>query len=66
MSRMFPVQKVRAAFFTAGKIPVEDAYRIGSIERVVPLDRLKAEGDLGEDVAILIRFVEASERGVIK
>ena len=41
MSRMFPVQKVRAAFFSGGKVPVEDAYRIGSVEKVVPLDRLK-------------------------
>jgi UDP-N-acetylglucosamine acyltransferase len=30
------------------------------------LAKLKAEGDLGEDVARLIRFVESSERGVIK
>lgn len=30
------------------------------------LEKLKAETDLGEDVAMLIRFIEASERGVIK
>jgi UDP-N-acetylglucosamine acyltransferase len=30
------------------------------------LEKLKSEGDLGEDVAMLVRFVEASERGVIK
>jgi UDP-N-acetylglucosamine acyltransferase len=30
------------------------------------LEKLKAEGDQGEDVAALIRFVETSERGVIK
>lgn len=30
------------------------------------LEKLKSETDLGEDVALLIRFVEASERGVIK
>lgn len=30
------------------------------------LEKLKSEGDPGEDVALLIRFVEASERGVIK
>ena len=30
------------------------------------LERLKAEGDLGEDVAQLLRFIETSERGVIK
>lgn len=30
------------------------------------LEKLKSEPDLGEDVDLLIRFVEASERGVIK
>src|SRR4029077_2868688 len=30
------------------------------------LEKLKAEGDLGGDVELLIRFVEASERGVFK
>jgi len=43
MSRMFPVQKVRANFFTGGKVPVEDAYRYGSVEKLVPLAQLKDE-----------------------
>jgi UDP-N-acetylglucosamine acyltransferase len=30
------------------------------------IDKLKAESDRGEDVDMLIRFIEASERGVIK
>jgi UDP-N-acetylglucosamine acyltransferase len=30
------------------------------------LEKLKSEGDLGSDVELLIRFVEKSERGVIK
>jgi UDP-N-acetylglucosamine acyltransferase len=30
------------------------------------LEKLKAEADRGEDVEMLIRFIEASERGVIK
>jgi UDP-N-acetylglucosamine acyltransferase len=30
------------------------------------LERMKAEADRGEDVDLLIRFIEASERGVIK
>jgi UDP-N-acetylglucosamine acyltransferase len=30
------------------------------------LEKLKAETDVGEDVEMLIRFIEASERGVIK
>jgi UDP-N-acetylglucosamine acyltransferase len=30
------------------------------------LEKLKAESDRGEDVDMLIRFIEGSERGVIK
>lgn len=30
------------------------------------IERLRAEGDLGEDVEMLVRFIESSERGVIK
>jgi UDP-N-acetylglucosamine acyltransferase len=30
------------------------------------LEKIKTEGDLGEDVAMLVKFVEKSERGVIK
>jgi UDP-N-acetylglucosamine acyltransferase len=30
------------------------------------LEKLKAETELGEDVEMLIRFIESSERGVIK
>jgi len=43
MTRMLPVQKVRANFFTGGKVPVEDLERAGSVEKVVPLDQLKDE-----------------------
>jgi enoyl-CoA hydratase len=43
MSRMLPVQKVRANFFTGGRIPVEDVWRHGSIEKIVPLEKLKDE-----------------------
>lgn len=43
MSRMLPVQKVRANFFTGGRVPVEDLYRHGSVEKIVPADRLKEE-----------------------
>jgi len=30
------------------------------------LEKLKSEADRGEDVEMLIRFIEASERGIIK
>lgn len=43
MSRMLPQQAVRANFFTGGKVPVEVAYRHGSVHAVVPLEKLKEE-----------------------
>jgi UDP-N-acetylglucosamine acyltransferase len=30
------------------------------------LEKLKSEGDQGEDVAVLVRFIEESQRGVVK
>ena len=51
------IQKLQHAFkvLTASKLNTSQA-----------MERLKSEGDLGEDVALLLRFIETSERGVIK
>lgn len=43
LQRMFSIQKVRAAFFTGGRITAEEAYRVGAIEKLVPADRLAEE-----------------------
>ena len=43
LQRMLGVAKVRAAFLTGGKIPAEEAYRLGGIEKVVPTDNLVEE-----------------------
>lgn len=43
LSRMLPLHKVRAAFFTGGKIPAEEAWRLGAVEKVVPRAELVAE-----------------------
>jgi enoyl-CoA hydratase len=43
LSRMLPLHKVRAAFFTGGKISAQDAWRLGGVEKVVPRDQLLAE-----------------------
>ena len=43
LSRMLPLHKVRAAFFTGGSIPAEEAYRLGAVEKVVPRAELEAE-----------------------
>ena len=43
LSRMLPLHKVRAAFFTGGNIPAEEAWRLGAVEMVVPRADLVAE-----------------------
>jgi len=48
---------------------IHHAYKIllaSKLNTSQALDRLKRESDRGEDVELLIRFIEASERGVIK
>lgn len=43
LQRMFAIQKVRAAFFTGGRITAEDAYRLGAVEKLVPREHLATE-----------------------
>jgi len=48
---------------------IHHAYKIllaSKLNTSQALDRLKRESDRGEDVDLLIRFIEASERGVVK
>ncbi len=40
LQRLFPVQKVRYMYFTGEFIDAAEAYRLGAVERVVPLDQL--------------------------
>jgi enoyl-CoA hydratase len=40
LQRLFPVQKVRYMYFTGEFIDAREAYRFGSIEKVVPRDEL--------------------------
>src|SRR5580693_8056958 len=40
LSRMLPLHKVRAAFFTGGRIPAAEAYRLGAVEKVVSVAEL--------------------------
>ena len=42
LSRMLPLHKVRALFFTGGKCPASEAWRLGAIEQVVPRGQLLA------------------------
>jgi enoyl-CoA hydratase len=43
LARMFPLQKVRQMYFTGEMIDAAEAYRLGAVEKVVPLDRLRDE-----------------------
>ena len=48
---------------------IHHAYKIllaSKLNTTQALEKLKSEGDLGEDVQMLVGFIEASERGVIK
>lgn len=40
LQRMFPVQKVRYMYFTGEFIDAQEAWRLGAVERVVPLEQL--------------------------
>lgn len=43
LSRMLPLHKVRAAFFTGGRIPATEAYRLGAVEKLTTRDGLLDE-----------------------
>jgi enoyl-CoA hydratase/carnithine racemase len=43
LSRMFPLHKVRAAFFTGGRITAAEGFRLGAVERLVPAKELLEE-----------------------
>jgi UDP-N-acetylglucosamine acyltransferase len=48
---------------------IHHAYKIllaSKLNTTQALERLKSEADRGEDVDMLIHFIESSERGVIK
>ena len=43
LQRMFPVQKVRHMYFTGDFIDAHEAWRLGAVEKVVPLESLLPE-----------------------
>ncbi|MCX7056828.1 MAG: enoyl-CoA hydratase family protein, partial [Proteobacteria bacterium] len=43
LSRLLPLHKVRAAFFTGGRVSASEAYRLGGIEKIVPAGQLVNE-----------------------
>jgi UDP-N-acetylglucosamine acyltransferase len=56
--------------FTKERIQkIHHAYRVifnSKLNTTQALEKLKSEAGHGEDVAMLIRFIEESERGVVK
>jgi UDP-N-acetylglucosamine acyltransferase len=59
----------RRGFSTERIAKIHHAYKIllaSKLNTSQALERLKSEADRGEDVDMLIRFIEASERGIIK
>ena len=48
LQRLFPVQKVRAMYFTGEMIDAAEGYRLGAIERVVPKEQLR---DVAREIA---------------
>jgi len=52
LQRMFPVQKVRHMYFTGEFIDANEAYRLGAVEKVVPLaDLLPTARDIAGKIA---------------
>ena len=52
LQRMFPVQKVRYMYYTGNFIDAREAYRLGAVERVVPLDALRTTAlEIAEKIA---------------
>ena len=56
--------------FSAERIKkIHHAFRVllnSKLNTTQALDRLRSEGDQGDDVAMLVRFIEESERGIVK
>jgi enoyl-CoA hydratase len=60
LMRMFPIQKVRATFFTGGRIDAAEAYRLGAIEKLVPPETL-----IDEARAFCAIIAEKSRRALV-
>ncbi|MEM6581230.1 MAG: enoyl-CoA hydratase family protein [Pseudomonadota bacterium] len=69
LQRMFPVQKVRYMYFTGEFIHADEAYRLGAVERVVPLDELHgAAREIAANIATkspaMLKLAKASLNGI--
>lgn len=69
LQRLFPVQKVRYLYFTGEFISAEEAYRFGSIERVVPrAELLPAAREIAAKIAakspVMMKIAKQSLTGI--
>jgi enoyl-CoA hydratase len=69
LQRLFPVQKVRAMYFTGEMIDAAEAYRLGAVERVVPKAQLReAALEIARKIAAkspaMIRLAKESLNGI--
>lgn len=69
LQRLFPVQKVRYMYFTGEFIDAHEAYRLGSIERVVPRDQLmdtakEIAAKIAEKSPVMVKIAKESLTGI--
>lgn len=69
LQRLFPVQKVRHMYFTGEMITAAEAYRLGSVERVVPLAQLRDTAmEIARAIAakspVMLRLAKESLNGI--
>ena len=69
LQRMFPVQKVRAMYFTGEPITAAEAFRLGALERVVSRADLRATAlDIARKIAakstLMIKLAKESLNGI--
>ena len=69
LQRLFPVQKVRAMYFTGESVTAAEAYRLGAIESVVPKSELRAAAlalarRIADKSPVMIRLAKESLNGI--
>jgi enoyl-CoA hydratase len=69
LQRLFPVQRVRAMYFTGDMIDAAEAYRLGAVERVVPRAQLReAALEIARKIAAkspaMVRLAKESLNGI--
>jgi enoyl-CoA hydratase len=69
LQRMFPVQKVRYMYFTGEFIDAQEAWRLGAVERVVPLEELlptarEIAGKIAEKSPAMVKLAKEALTGI--